>query len=362
MINFFAKFLPKQKYIIFFISTLLVIDLLALFVEYFGINTGFGEISYIKTENEFYQPAKTFWDWLQLLIIPLALVVGVYFLNRSEKRLEIKLAKERAEIDRFTAEERNQERALGEYFDRMSELLLDYNLKDSEEESIHREVAKTRTLTVLRRLNGDRKGNVLKFLCDSGLANSKYGNDPIINLSMADLGGANLAGANLKEVNLSRVSLYEADLIAANLEEANLEEANLEGARLQGAKLQNANFDSAKLNMANLAGADLGGASLVGASLLAADLQGTEFHDADLRGTELLGVDLKWAYFQGADLQEANLTGANLDGVNFTDAKLDGTIFIASEYLNQLQLNKAFYIHTPPILPEGLKLPPKKKV
>ncbi len=37
------------------------------------------------TRTEEYQPGKTFWDWLQLLIIPAVLAGGGFWLNQIQK-------------------------------------------------------------------------------------------------------------------------------------------------------------------------------------------------------------------------------------------------------------------------------------
>ena len=42
-----------------------------------------------------YQPAKTLWDWLQLLLVPLVLVVGGYFLTRTENRYALTFQEQR---------------------------------------------------------------------------------------------------------------------------------------------------------------------------------------------------------------------------------------------------------------------------
>src|SRR5829696_945528 len=105
--------------------------------------TGFGE----SKVNEAVQPAKTLWDWLGLLIVPVVLAVGGYFFTRSESRRiqqsaeeqraldrEIAdqrtqedrvIAQERSETDRQIADQRRQDDMLQAYLDQMGQLLLD---------------------------------------------------------------------------------------------------------------------------------------------------------------------------------------------------------------------------------------------
>jgi hypothetical protein len=38
---------------------------------------------------------KTYWDWLELLIIPFVLAIGAFFLQRSERAIDREIAKDR---------------------------------------------------------------------------------------------------------------------------------------------------------------------------------------------------------------------------------------------------------------------------
>src|SRR6266487_663115 len=204
---------------------------------------------------------KTLWDWLQLLIIPVVLAIGGFWLNqiqksREEKATELRTkigreaAEKRAEIEREIAWDDQQEATLQEYINKMSELLLDRDLCKSTVKDEVRKVARVRTLTVLPRLNGKHKGIVLQFLYEAQLINK---GDRIVdltgaNMTRADLSGltgligpANLSNADLTEVyltgaNLLAVSLYGADLSGANLTKAKVTEEQLKEAKsLQGA-------------------------------------------------------------------------------------------------------------------------------
>jgi hypothetical protein len=81
------------------------------------------------------------------------------------------LAHERAETDRQIADQRRQDETLQAYLDYIGELLLnkDMPLRQSKARDEVRTLAQARTLTVLRRLDGERKGRVLQFLYEAGL-------------------------------------------------------------------------------------------------------------------------------------------------------------------------------------------------
>jgi hypothetical protein len=185
----------------------------------------------------------TLWQWLDLLIIPAVLVVGGYLFTRSENR-----------ATRVAAEQRAQDEALQAYLDSMSQLVTDKDrpLHRSPRRDRLRTVARARTLTVLSRLDGDRKARVVQFLYESVLIHIEH---PIVDLTGADLSGANLRTFSLSGADLVYAELHSADLHGAWLVYANLYGADLRGAILSGATLYEANLSDADLSRANLSGA-----------------------------------------------------------------------------------------------------------
>jgi uncharacterized protein YjbI with pentapeptide repeats len=338
-----------------------VVLVLLIMAGYSQAWTGFGE--YLDAQGNFH-PAKMLWDWIALLVVPIVLGLGAFWFNRSER-----------ETKEAIAGDQLREEALQSYLDRMAELLLTAGLRASEEGSEVREVARARTLTVLRRLDRSRKEILLNFLYESELIQATAGDEggaaislrgadlrsirlrgaylSGIDLREADLSGADLSGAELhradlseatlsgadlsnatlrearlvkaalNEANLSRADLGEADLSGADLRGANLIEADMSEAYLAGAYLSDARLNRADLHQSNLFEADLGAARLIRANLHEADLREANLHKADLRG----GVDLRQANLKGtnlhaARLHKANLAGANLRGANLRAAKL----------------------------------------
>lgn len=199
----------------------------------------------VKTD---FQREKTLWDWMQLLIIPVVLALGGLWFNLQQSRTE-----------REIAADHQREDILEAYLDRMSSLLLDYQLRDSHPGSQIREVAHVRTLTVLRKLDPVRKAALLMFLQDSGLI---FGEKAILILDGADLTKATLFKARLHGANISRANMSYVDLREAELSLATMQETNLAGADLRGANLVGADLRKADLHGANLIGADLREANL----------------------------------------------------------------------------------------------------
>jgi hypothetical protein len=131
-------------------------------------------------------PAKTLWDLLQLLIVPIILAIGGFWLNQIQKSRDEKATEQRDQTEREIAADNQREAALQAYIDKMSELLLEKKLRESAEGDEIQKIARVRTLTVLRGLDTTRKASVLQFLLESGLLDK---NKPIIHLNGADLSG-----------------------------------------------------------------------------------------------------------------------------------------------------------------------------
>jgi uncharacterized protein YjbI with pentapeptide repeats len=278
---------------------------------------------------------KKFWDYLELLIGPAVLAVGAAWLNWALRQREARLEDKRLEEANHAQQQRERERAVTEearrerereaqaaqserelevenqraqdaalqaYLDQMSQLLLDKAppLRQSEEDSEVRTLARARTLTVLSRLDGDRKAQVVQFLYESGLI---AGAQPIVDLSGADLSRTNLRGGRLFQANLSYANLREADLSrGANLREANLSYANLSGADLSM---------MSDLSYASLIGADLSGANLSHANLAWATI--TDPPPEEITD-EAITANLSEANLRETILNQADLSGAILHG------------------------------------------------
>jgi hypothetical protein len=155
---------------------------------------------------------KTDWDWLPIvgaLLVPLVIALGTGWITWQLANLENqraqqaqKVENQRAEAERELAEQRAQDEALQAYLDQMSGLLLEKDLRTSEEDSELRTLARARTLTVLERLDPSRKTAVVQFLVEAKLVQRVAGTGPIISLNGDDLSGAYLFSSALSGADL----------------------------------------------------------------------------------------------------------------------------------------------------------------
>jgi Pentapeptide repeats (8 copies) len=167
---------------------------------------------------------KTLWDWLQLLIVPLALAFVALLFNLSATRTEQNIATHRYEQDQQLAMDKQREDLLQTYLDRMSELLLDKQLRASKPDTEVRNIVRARTITILFQLDARRIGYVFAFLRESGLISNEP-NKSIVSFSQADLRKINFSQADLHGAVFVNANFREANLCGADLREADLREA-----------------------------------------------------------------------------------------------------------------------------------------
>jgi len=246
--------------------------------------TGFG--SYTNSKGEFVD-AKRLWDWLELIIIPAALSLVAFFLNRAVKRTEQKKLEEQIEEDR-----------LKDYFNSITDLVLSSDNEIGKAATRIRSIAIARTISALHSISSPgRTSTIIRFLWQTGLLAS---NDTTHTAGL-------LIGAKLQGVNLSGSELTNADLITANLSDCLLIDANLLFANLSLAVLEGADLTNGDLTRAQLGGADLSFARL--ANVLAYQ-------------TSMLGTTFRGATFDEALFLECDFSNAiNLDARQLAKAR-----------------------------------------
>src|SRR5919107_1423917 len=226
---------------------------------------------------------RTFWDWLDLLIVPMVIALGGYLFTRSENNRTLEIANKQREVDREIAEQRGQDDALQAYLDQIGQLLLDKErpLRESKVGDEERTFARARTKEVLWKLSPHRKRNVLQFLYEACLIKR---DKKVIDLS----------GADLRNAYLWKLDLKNADLTGTDIKGAYLSEAKLSGADLRGSMLGRAD-----LREANLVGVDLSNAKewtedqLIAAHLEGATMPNGHTYEDWLKDKEGRGEDME---------------------------------------------------------------------
>jgi uncharacterized protein YjbI with pentapeptide repeats len=198
-------------------------------------------------------PGKTLWDWFQplgIIAIPVAVAFGTVWFSQAQHQSDQRLADQQAKREREIAFDNQREAVLKEYIESMSKLLLDNNLIAGTALFKLSPIVHVRTIILLPRLDGNRKGIVLQFLHETGFLSKNT-----VNLDGADFSGAALLKAQLSKSDLSKANLMEANLVEANLVEVKLDSTILKKANLSYANLFGAELHGVDLSEANLKGA-----------------------------------------------------------------------------------------------------------
>jgi uncharacterized protein YjbI with pentapeptide repeats len=220
---------------------------------------------------------KSVWN---VLVVFGALMVGAaagfWFSEQRNAARYQEVENELAKLEQALEGERRSQKGatLQAYFEQMTPLLLERDLRTSEEDSEVQRLARARTLATVANLDAEGNKNVTRFLTELDLVT---GTDPVRLLSGSYLPGADLAEAFLPaadlyvsmlgNADLSGAFLISSNLSGADLREANLSQANLRYANLEDAVLEGANLRDADLSEALLKGADLSGANLTNAKI-----------------------------------------------------------------------------------------------
>jgi uncharacterized protein YjbI with pentapeptide repeats len=228
-------------------------------------------------------PRKTLWDWLNLLIVPVVLAgVGLWFSDKQDQRdQDRQAAAARAQAARAKDDER--EAVLRTYLQDMSSLLREDNLAASKPGSAPVVTARTLTLTVLRRLDGERRSVVVHFLDEAHVATPPK----------------------------PKISLYRADLRDLRLRGQRIADLDFSGADLRRAEFRDASILSVLFNSADLRGADFRDSDLGGVDFSYTDLRHVDFRNAAVR---------EEARFRSSCLTGTSFAGADVEGADFRDA------------------------------------------
>jgi uncharacterized protein YjbI with pentapeptide repeats len=245
---------------------------------------------------------RTLFDWLQIISsIAVPVILGI---------LSYQLSAQQAK----TAEESQRSALIADYYDQMQNLLIEEKLRGTAVDSEVRSMGRAMTLSTLRQVDAEQKGDLLKFLYEARLLggqcqfDSSKGQYSQCKTAIIDLRGAKLEGISIDSSNplplagidLTGTSLPEAKLPAILLSKALMKGINLTAADLTEAQLNEAQLEKAILNQANLTNATLARANLKSSNLKDADLTNADLTSADLRGADLSGATLKGAKFKDA--------------------------------------------------------------
>lgn len=205
------------------VFVLLLFGLVLVLLGYGESWTGFSSAP-IKADHT---SKKLLWDWLDLLLVPLILVLGAFFLENSRRK---------SELD--TEADNQRQVILDNYFEKVFHVVSETNESILEISQTNRYLIRSRTLSALRQLDGHRKAVVLQFLYELGL----IGKDPVIVLN----------GADFTNSYLDNCTLMSCELRGGDFSGSSIREANLRGADLCACNFTNVDFSKTDMTGSNL--------------------------------------------------------------------------------------------------------------
>jgi len=275
-----------KQFLVIMIIVISVVILLLVFKTTLINGTGF--FSVITNNVDVIHEGKTLWDWLDLLLIPIALAIFAYFSSKEIKKIEL-----------MVSIERTRDISLQSYIEKVTDYLSQGSLKimDTSKNEINNEVEDNLThndaqqqakaieirrlvtlltKTTLKMLDGERKGLVIQFLYDAKLITiSNIENKPIISLKGADLSTIDFSSELVRISNKLKKDFQHEEFHDIDLSETNLSRANF-----YGVHFHNSNFNFANCVNANFQNAFIKSSSFLNAILDKADFSNSAFIDS----------------------------------------------------------------------------------
>ena len=288
-----------------------------------------------------YFRGKTFWDWIELAILPIILTLVAYRFTNEQKARELAIAQSNKGAD-----------TLQKYFDQLANLFIEQDLSSDEKKSAAAEFTKARTLITLDMLDGRQKGHLIRFLYELELINKEETTIELrrANLSMLVLEPGYYEGINLSKTNLDQAEIFHCNFSKGDFSGCTIENSILESVNFYEADLNYVSFYKSDLFDSSLSKSQLTKAKFKDANLYRAKLEdiqarSSNFRGANLRKALLNGAYLAFADFSFANLREADLSGADLNHVNFTGASLYNSILdytdLTEAIISKRQLRQA---------------------
>jgi len=304
------------------------------------------------------------WDWLEIAIIPIVLGFLVIHFEKKQRESEIAIEHEREGREKVLEEKRrereeyqaNKNRAqmiFESYIDRMTSLILDYGLlQDRKDNNEDIEIAKTRTRSVMRTLDEQWRGEVVRFVIETKIAILAKDIFHLTKFNGADLYKIDFKGMYLQNSDFSGCNLFRADFTAADTNFSIFENATLRtavfkdseafGCKFVNTDIKNVNFLNCKISHSDFTNAfaentrfsskpafyvDFTSTNLQKSEFSKMEISDTSFENANLNKSTFNNVDFRDVSFLNADLTDVDFTDCTFKRCNMKDANLSGVEF-----------------------------------
>jgi uncharacterized protein YjbI with pentapeptide repeats len=286
------------------------------------------------TRNKFLRKSHSLFEWAQLIAtisVPIAIAIYTVLHNGNETQIatenrqkDREIARESRVKDLEIALDQQRENTLADYISYLTKILIEnetkliMSVKDTH-------VAWFKTLTVMKRLDAERKSFLLKALYSAKLVYKKETWDPdgmgVLSFKEVDLSDITLGSARDSPINYPEEDFVELSYLS-------LAYANLTNASFRHTKLSDVNFMTAKMDSTDFTCAK------IFYSVDSCLFNRIIFTRASLRKATFFAAEFYRADFASATLTSANLTSFKCSLCTFSDAHLDGA-YIDQSYFTE---------------------------
>ena len=289
----------------------------------------------VKISGELSPGKKTRWDWFQLFIVPVLLVLisaslGILQfllsnnLAQQQHDSDQRVAQQQRAVDQTISHETQQQVILKTYLDDMSNLLLSTGIATPQlllatTNDEVRKVAQAKTQIALESLDAKYKADVMTFLYEADLVN--WHNFDLTShksaLPLVKLDFDNLQGLDMRGVFMDNADIHDTFLNGAKMSDSILAYNNFSISIMQKVDLSRSSLHGSDLHGSDLTGATLND-TLLNCNQIAVNPNVFDYKALlpcpDLQGVNFTNAIMKHVHLQGTDLSSANFTNANLSG------------------------------------------------
>jgi uncharacterized protein YjbI with pentapeptide repeats len=261
---------------------------------------------------------------------------------RENRLQDLKIADERYQYDTILSNDEQEEVTLVRYFNSLGKLL------EKNEELINKtNIARFKTLTALAQLKSKRKGFLIRSLIENKLITINGGQNPILDLSLADLTGLDLTNNmivndEIRCVILSQTTLTNASFRGMTIYGSTFQQAllinsdfslsfadtwpcvnlNRLGVNFRETILDNSIFDDAKHQKTSFTGSSLNFVRMRRFKCIDCEFWNVKMNSTDLSDAEFSSENDQRSNFQSMNMSYTNLYKTKFFYIDFSQATL----------------------------------------
>lgn len=257
------------------------------------------------TEPIFYRPAKTLWNLLEVLIIPVFVAVAIWYLDRQDNQRKEKIADNERKQRTILAQNERMQAVLTDFIEKVSDLILVYEQSNPRNRKHVRNIIHARVIDAAKELDENRKAQVFEFLHTLGRLTPLKSGPRLHNVlaneedHQSSENDYNFQIPQKPDGNYQRFPdsiLDRVDFSKIRLKDIRSEPIDISGVRMQDAVVENADFSNCIL-------------------------RGVRFDRAQFDNIQLIDSILDFSYWQQSKIKKSKFTNAKLNEVDFTEAE-----------------------------------------